>query len=173
MGLCAPFKSCLRARCEAAYAWLCQRRKDAGPYHDVWRVRERWETLRGSILKRLRAGLYRLSEHCYHLPGHGGCKGAVVAVREALANGRYPFVLRSDARGYYANIGHTQLLEQLRRHVDNPLSPHLRSLQRRPQAPHAKSKFLAKYLLDDPVRQCWRMLCRVVEFPPYMRPAAG
>ena len=25
----------------------------------------------------------------------------------------------------------------------NPLSPHLRSLQRRPQAPHAKSKFLA------------------------------
>ena len=61
MGLCAPFKSRLRARCEAAYAWLCQRRKDAGPHHDVWRVRERWETLRGSILKRLRAGLYRLS----------------------------------------------------------------------------------------------------------------
>jgi len=26
---------------------------------------------------------------------------------------------------------------------NNPLSPHLRSLQRRPQAPHAKSKFLA------------------------------
>jgi RNA-directed DNA polymerase len=161
MGLCAPFKSRLRARCEAAYAWLCQRRKDAGPHHDVWRVRERWETLRGSILKRLRAGLYRLSpvsmadgrdgkrfecwegedavvlkmlssslepvltarlsEHCHHLPGRGGCKGAVVAVREALATGRYPFVLRSDARGYYANIRHTQLLEQLRRHVDDPV----------------------------------------------------
>ena len=26
---------------------------------------------------------------------------------------------------------------------NNPLSPHLRTLQRRPQAPHAKSKFLA------------------------------
>jgi hypothetical protein len=29
----------------------------------------------------------------------------------------------------------------------NPLSPHLRSLQRRPQAPHAKSKFLAVQLV--------------------------
>ena len=29
--------------------------------------------------------------------------------------------------------------------ASNPLSPHLRSLQRRPQAPHAKSKFLAAY----------------------------
>jgi hypothetical protein len=27
--------------------------------------------------------------------------------------------------------------------IHNPLSPHLRSLQRRPQAPHAESKFLA------------------------------
>ena len=65
------------------------------------------------------------------LAGTRRCKGAVVAVREALATGRYPFVLSSDARGYYANIRHTQLLEQLRRHVDDPVILDLVSQYRR------------------------------------------
>ena len=33
--------------------------------------------------------------------------------------------------------------------MDNPLSPHLRSLQRRPQAPQLKSKFLATTLISS------------------------
>ena len=39
----------------------------------------------------------------------------------------------------------------VQRFLINPLSPHLRSLQRRPQAPHAKSKFLATARI---VRRC-------------------
>ncbi len=144
-----------------AFSWLCRRRKDAGPNHDVWRLRERWDKLRGGLLNALDTGRFRfqpvqmangrdgkryecweaedavvlkmvsltlesilskrLSKRCYHLPGHGGCKGAVTAVREALHAGRYPFVLRSDARGYYSNISHPRLLEQVRCHVDDPV----------------------------------------------------
>ena len=62
----------------------------------------------------------RLSQRCFHLTGRGGLKGGVRAVRDALANGDYHFVMRSDVRGYYANIAHAPLLEELRRHVDDP-----------------------------------------------------
>ena len=42
-----------------------------------------------------------------------------------------------------ANSGANTVQRRLQLLFINPLSPHLRSLQRRPQAPHAKSKFLA------------------------------
>ena len=62
----------------------------------------------------------RLSRRCFHLAGRGGLKGGVRAVRDALASGDYHFVMRSDVRGYYANIAHAPLLEELRQHVDDP-----------------------------------------------------
>ena len=81
---------------------------------------ECWEAEDAWVLKALALMLTPilcrvLSRHCYHLPGRGGAKGAVRAVREAVASGRYGFVARSDARGYYANIRHATLLHELRR----------------------------------------------------------
>ena len=46
-------------------------------------------------------------------------KGAVRAAHEALATGKYKFVMRTDVRGHYANIHHTRLLEQVRTYVDD------------------------------------------------------
>lgn len=68
-----------------------------------------------------------LSRNCFHLKGHGGTKGALDLIRSLLRSGRYLFVARSDARGYYANIRHRILLEQLREHCDH--SPTLRLVQ--------------------------------------------
>jgi hypothetical protein len=50
------------------------------------------------------------------LKGRGGIKRAVHHVRQTIETGDYPFVARSDAKGYYANIQHTRLLELLRVH---------------------------------------------------------
>ena len=57
-----------------------------------------------------------LSSHCHHLKGRGGIKRAVHQVRQTIETGDYRFVARSDAKGYYANIQHTRLLELLRVH---------------------------------------------------------
>ena len=63
-----------------------------------------------------------LSQRCFHLPGRGRRQGCPVrALREAIRTGGYHFVARSDARGYYANIRHTPLLEELRRHLSCPV----------------------------------------------------
>ncbi len=56
-----------------------------------------------------------ISPHCHHLVGHGGMKGAVRAVYENLAD--YNFVFRTDVKGYYANIDHDILFEQLCRYI--------------------------------------------------------
>lgn len=90
------------------------------------RMVECWEAVDAWILKALALLLTpilgaRLSRRCFHLPGRGGGKGAVRALREAIATGRYHFVARSDARGYYAGIRHSTLLEELRRHVGCPV----------------------------------------------------
>ena len=57
-----------------------------------------------------------LSSHCHHMKGRGGIKRAVHQVRQTIETGDYRFVARSDAKGYYANIQHTRLLELLRVH---------------------------------------------------------
>ena len=56
-----------------------------------------------------------LSPRCTHMKGHGGVKGALRWLRAKLP--RFSFVFRSDVKGYYANINHTVLLQQLDQHV--------------------------------------------------------
>ena len=82
---------------------------------------ECWEPQDSLMLKLLAEHLQpvllpALSSHCHHLKGRGGVKRAVHQVRQAIETGDYPFVARSDAKGYYANIQHTRLLELLRVH---------------------------------------------------------
>jgi hypothetical protein len=48
--------------------------------------------------------LPRLSRRCFHLRDRGGLKQAVQQARHLVAGSRYPFVARSDARGYYAQV---------------------------------------------------------------------
>jgi hypothetical protein len=51
------------------------------------------------------------SPHCYHLPGRGGAKGAVRAVRSQLA--KHTCVLKTDVKSSYASIDHLRLLDRL------------------------------------------------------------
>jgi hypothetical protein len=86
---------------------------------------ECWEPQDALILKMVSQRLEplllpHLSRHCHHLKGRGGVKRAVHSVRQALLTGDYPDVARSDAKGYYANIQHTRLLELLRAHCHDP-----------------------------------------------------
>ena len=86
---------------------------------------ECWEPQDALILKMVSQRLEplllpHLSRHCHHLKGRGGVKRAVHSVRQALLTGDYPYVARSDAKGYYANIQHTRLLELLRAHCHDP-----------------------------------------------------
>ena len=86
---------------------------------------EVWDAVDSLVQKMLGLALTpllaeRLSRRCFHLTGRGGIKGGVRALRDALASGEHRFVMRSDVRGYYANIAHAPLLEELRRHVDDP-----------------------------------------------------
>jgi hypothetical protein len=43
---------------DAAYAWLCQRRKDWPPVADVWRFRQRWPTEKAQLREELLIGTY-------------------------------------------------------------------------------------------------------------------
>lgn len=81
---------------------------------------EVWSSLDALVLKAMAIVLTRhlapqLSQHCYHLVGRGGAKAAVRAVAERLAD--YPFVFRTDVKGYYASIDHDVLLEMAKRFI--------------------------------------------------------
>ena len=87
---------------------------------------ECWEPEDALVLKAAALALEerllpQLSASCYHLRGRGGVKGAVQQTAHLLRSGTYRFVARSDAKGYYANIHHTRLLELLRRHCRDPI----------------------------------------------------
>ncbi len=58
-----------------------------------------------------------LGKSCYHLPGMGGCKGAVRAVQQGVSDAR--FVFKSDVKQYYAGIDHHVLMKQLGRLIDD------------------------------------------------------
>ena len=47
---------------------------------------------------------------CYHLKGNGGIAKASEDLRLLLDSGDYPYVIRSDAKGYYAHIRHHKLI---------------------------------------------------------------
>lgn len=62
-----------------------------------------------------------VSRWCEHLRGHGGGRASVRQTHARLLSGRYPFVFRTDIRGYYARISKTLLYEQLCRYVSSPV----------------------------------------------------
>lgn len=51
---------------------------------------------------------------CYHLKGRGGVKKAIKDLQTLLDCGDYPYVIRSDAKGYYAHIRHHKLIGMLK-----------------------------------------------------------
>ena len=51
---------------------------------------------------------------CYHLKGRGGITGATQELETLLASGDYPYIIRSDAKGYYAHIRHHKLVGLLK-----------------------------------------------------------
>ncbi len=60
-----------------------------------------------------------LSHNCYHLKGHGGAKAAVKTTAKHLKNGQH--VMKSDVKGYYANIDHEILFNLLQEYVPDRL----------------------------------------------------
>ncbi len=86
----------------------------AGEMMDVWSSRD------AVVLKLLANHLAELlpsSPSCTHLKGHGGLKGAVRQVADALPAHR--FVLRTDVKSYYASIDHERLLQRLEVYVED------------------------------------------------------
>lgn len=83
---------------------------------------ECWEPQDSLVLKytalllepKLREHIPTLAKDCYHLSGSGGVKAAVAKVKNLTRCGHYPYIARSDAKGYYANIRHSPLLGLLR-----------------------------------------------------------
>ncbi|WP_323086187.1 hypothetical protein [Providencia alcalifaciens] len=61
-----------------------------------------WVTLRV-------APIMPIHERCEHLKGHGGGPRGEDKMRAALARDVYRWVLRTDVKGYYANIDKTQI----------------------------------------------------------------
>ena len=59
------------------------------------------------------------SPRCTHLKGHGGLKGAVRQVQQALPDHR--FVLKTDVQSYYASIDHCLLMDRLAQYIKDPL----------------------------------------------------
>src|SRR5919199_1108379 len=84
------------------------------------RVTEYWASLDALVLKAVAIVLTpvlqpHLSPRCFHLAGTGGSKAAVREVAAHLAE--FPFVFRTDVKGYYASINQEILLERVRQYV--------------------------------------------------------
>jgi RNA-directed DNA polymerase len=60
-----------------------------------------------------------LSGNCYHLAGNGGAKAAVRATAKHLKKEQH--VMKSDVRGYYANIDHEILFSLIQKYVSDRL----------------------------------------------------
>lgn len=73
-----------------------------------------WSSMDALVLKLLAwhlGGLLPTSKACTHLKSHGGLKQTVRQVYDAL--GQYAFVCKTAVKGYYENIDHALLLQQL------------------------------------------------------------
>jgi len=75
------------------------------------------EWLNKQLLERINGshGL-SLGSRCYHLKGRGGIKEATQDLRSYIASDDYPYIIRSDAKGYYAHIRHHKLVALLKDH---------------------------------------------------------
>lgn len=66
-----------------------------------------------------------VSPLCEHIAGNGGGKRSVMKTHKRLCSRKYPFICRTDIRGYYAKINKEKLYSQLLAFVDNPVLCHL------------------------------------------------
>jgi len=64
---------------------------------------------------------------CQHIKGHGGSKKSVQATHDRINSQQFHFVVRTDIKGYYANINKLQCLEQLAAYIHCPLMLNLLS----------------------------------------------
>lgn len=67
------------------------------------------------------APLLPLHERCEHVKGQGGGAVSIARLSSALQQGGHPWVLRTDVKGYYANIDKALLLGQVDAHVHHPV----------------------------------------------------
>lgn len=67
------------------------------------------------------APLLPLHARCEHVKGHGGGKASIERLSAILQQGTYPWVCRTDVKGYYANIDQDRLLAQVNAHVIPPV----------------------------------------------------
>lgn len=82
-----------------------------------------WTSLDALVLKWLTHELTPLlpvHRHCEHIKGHQGGKTSITRVHRQVQHPQYQFVIRTDIKGYYANINKMTLLEQVRHYVDDP-----------------------------------------------------
>jgi len=87
-------------------------------------TREVWSAKDALVLKAMSLVLGEhlaphLSDRCFHLAGNGGVKAAVRSVFAQLDDSPEVFVMKSDVKGYYANIDHYILFEQLESYIDD------------------------------------------------------
>lgn len=61
-----------------------------------------------------------LHRRCTHVRGHGG-RQVLVEIAQAVSSGDYPFVYRTDIRGYYRHIRKEQVAALIRRHLGDPV----------------------------------------------------
>ena len=54
-----------------------------------------------------------IGSECYHLKDRGGINKTTQDVKKLLSTSEYPYVIRSDAKGYYAHIRHHKLVALL------------------------------------------------------------
>ena len=85
----------------------------------IWSL---WDRLNQRLLLHQIKSTFKhvISSYCYHLTGPDGVKGALDALQLAMKSKKYHYVLRLDIKGYYANIDHGILIQQLCQAYDDP-----------------------------------------------------
>jgi RNA-directed DNA polymerase len=72
-------------------------------------------------LTRLLQTALPVHQACEHVRGHGGGAASIARVDQWVRAKHYPFICRTDIRGYYANIDKSILLRQFGEQVSDPL----------------------------------------------------
>lgn len=97
--------------------WVVGKKKQA-----MWTARDalvlKWVALK-------LAGRLPLHPRCEHVKGHGGGAASLRRLSEVVRSGDYPWVCRTDIKGYYGAIQKPFLLEQLRQQRLAPEVLHL------------------------------------------------
>lgn len=91
-------------------------------YRFVGETKEVWSAIDAVVIKVLALFLTTIiaplmKASCFHLKGSGGSKKALREVKNNLL--RYPFVIKSDVKSYYASIDHGIMMEKLHGVVRN------------------------------------------------------